>query len=103
MRWNWLLTAGFVPVDHEFLGQSSDGPVGQPGPSELNARVIESPSAAITFGGATAEAGAAQSASAARSVPATMAARSSRRKVVMVSSLKPGIRGGYHRLCAGSR
>jgi hypothetical protein len=89
MRWNWLLTTGLVPVDQEFLGQSSEGPVGQPGPSELNARVIESPSAAIAFGAGIAEAGAAESASVTRTIATAMAVRRSPVKLVIVSSFRP--------------
>jgi hypothetical protein len=40
-----LFTAVFVPVDHEFAGQSTYGKE-----QVSNARVIESPSAAIELG-----------------------------------------------------
>ena len=81
-----LSTSGFVPVAHEFFGQSRAGPVGQPGPSELYARVIESPSAAITLGGFVALAGATNSA---KPMTSDMSAATVRRGIEVLITTPP--------------
>src|SRR3954471_24017199 len=86
-----LSTSGFVPVAQEFCGQSSDGPVGQPGPLVLKPRVIESPSAAITRGGFVAAAGPASNAKLIKSADSATTVRRSSEILAILVLLGPSV------------